>query len=130
MADLKSESPARNERRQQVEQKLKQDVAADKEQVAPIVENGFQLTNKEPQSTFSIDVDTASYALIRRDLKQDSLPPRDKVRIEEMLNYFPYHDSPAADASDQPFAVHAEVGGCPWNAAHRLARIAIAAKPS
>ena len=46
-----------------------------------------------------------------------------------MLNYFPYHDSPATDASDQPFAVHVEVGGCPWNAPHRLARIGIAAKP-
>ena len=119
---------ARDQPAQQVKQELKQDVA-DKEGLAPIIENEFQLTSKEPQSTFSIDVDTASYALIRRDLNQDSLPPREKVRIEEMLNYFPYHDSPAADASDQPFAVHVEVGGCPWNAAHRLARIGIAAKP-
>jgi Ca-activated chloride channel homolog len=96
---------------------------------APIVENSFQLVSKEPQSTFSVDVDTASYVMVRRYLNNNALPPRDAVRIEEMLNYFPYHDSPAADASDQPFAVHVEVGGCPWNAEHRLARIGIAAKP-
>ena len=96
---------------------------------APIVENAFLAVSKEPQSTFSIDVDTASYAMVRRFLNQNTLPPPDAVRIEELLNYFPYHDSPAADASDQPFAVHVEVAGCPWNAEHRLARIGIAAKP-
>ncbi len=114
---------------QKVEARIEQEVVADVEAVAPIVENAFLLTSKEPQSTFSIDVDTASYAMIRRYLNQESLPPREYVRIEEMLNYFPYHDSPGADASDQPFAVHVEVGGCPWSAAHRLARIGIAAKP-
>ncbi len=104
---------------------------ADAEAFAPIVENAFLVVSKERQSTFSIDVDTASYAMIRRFLNQGEgqLPPRDAVRIEEMLNYFPYHDSPATDASDQPFAVHVEVAGCPWNAASRLARIGIAAKP-
>ncbi len=98
---------------QQVGREEKEQIVAENE--APIVENAFQLTSEERLSTFSIDVDTASYANMRRFLKQDSLPPRDSVRIEEMLNYFPYHDSPAADASDQPFAVHVEVGGCPWN---------------
>ncbi len=120
---------AQNGPEQQVEARLEQKLVADAEAFAPIVENAFQLTSKEKLSTFSIDVDTASYAMIRRYLKQETLPPRDAVRIEEMLNYFPYHDSPAADASDQPFAVHVEVGGCPWNGAHRLARIGIAAKP-
>jgi Ca-activated chloride channel homolog len=94
-----------------------------------LAENAFHLVTNERQSTFSIDVDTASYTLVRRFLNQNALPPPDAVRIEEMLNYFPYHDSPAADASDQPFAVHVEVAGCPWNAPHRLARIGIAAKP-
>ena len=114
-------------RQQLAEQEARQLAVADA--IAPIVENSFHAVSKEPQSTFSIDVDTASYALVRRFLQQDSLPPADGVRIEEMLNYFPYHDSPAADASDQPFAVHVEVAGCPWNAGHRLARIGIAAKP-
>ena len=81
------------------------------------------------QSTFSIDVDTASYSNVRRFLVQNSLPPKDAVRIEEMLNYFPYHDAPPSSASEDPFAVHVEVAGCPWNAQHRLARIGIAAKP-
>ncbi len=81
------------------------------------------------QSTFSIDVDTASYSNVRRFLVQNSLPPKNAVRIEEMLNYFPYHDAPPSSASEEPFAVHVEVAGCPWNAQHRLARIGIAAKP-
>jgi Ca-activated chloride channel homolog len=110
------------------QQVMKEPVAA-AEAFAPIVENAFQLVSKAPQSTFSIDVDTASYVMVRRFLNNNALPPPDAVRIEEMLNYFPYHDSPAADASDQPFAVHVEVGGCPWSAEHRLARIGIAAKP-
>ena len=104
-------------------------VVADAEAFDRFADNPFHAVTKERQSTFSIDVDTASYTLVRRFLNQGQLPPPDAVRIEEMLNYFPYHDSPAADASDQPFAVHVEIGGCPWSASHRLARIGIAAKP-
>ncbi len=66
---------------------------------------------------------------MRRFLSQNMLPPRDAVRIEEMLNYFAYHDAPPAKSSEHPFAVHVEVAGCPWNAQHRLARIGIAARP-
>ena len=99
---------------QRVAAEEKEQVAADKEGFAPIVENAFQLTSKEQQSTFSIDVDTASYSNDPAVLEaRTSLPPRDAVRIEEMLNYFPYDDSPPADASDHPFAVHVEVGGLP-----------------
>jgi Ca-activated chloride channel homolog len=97
--------------------------------LAQLVDNAFQEVRKDPQSTLSIDVDTASYSSIRRFLNQDLLPPKDAVRIEEMLNYFPYHDAPPSNPSDLPFAVHTEVAGCPWNAAHRLARIGIAARP-
>ena len=96
--------------------------------LAPIVDNAFQEVRKDPQSTYSIDVDTASYSNIRRFLTQNILPPKDAVRIEEMLNYFPYHDAPPSNSGDVPFAVHTEVAGCPWNAAHRLARIGIAAR--
>jgi Ca-activated chloride channel family protein len=102
---------------------------AEAEAYAAIVDNPFQLVSQDRQSTFSIDVDTASYSNIRRFLMQNTLPPKDAVRIEEMLNYFPYHDAPPAAASEDPFAVHVEVAGCPWNAQHRLARIGIAAKP-
>src|SRR5262249_4535869 len=77
----------------------------------------------------SIDVDTASYANVRRYLMQNTMPPRDAVRIEELLNYFPYDDAPPPASSADPFAVHVEVAACPWNARNRLARVGIAAKP-
>jgi Ca-activated chloride channel family protein len=99
------------------------------EAYAKIVDNPFYRAANEPLSTFSIDVDTASYANIRRFLSQNMLPPKDAVRIEEMLNYFAYHDAPPSNSSPEPFAVHTEIAGCPWNAKHRLARIGIAAKP-
>jgi Ca-activated chloride channel family protein len=96
---------------------------------APIVDNLFVFVNQDRQSTFSIDVDTASYANVRRFLTQNLLPPKDAVRIEELLNYFPYNDPPPPPSSAEPFAVHVEVAGCPWDAGHRLVRIGIAAKP-
>jgi len=99
------------------------------EAYSPIVDNPFMAVAKDPQSTFSIDVDTASYSNIRRFLTQNMLPPKDAVRIEEMLNYFPYRDAPPPDSSEDPFAIHVELAACPWNAQHRLARIGIAAKP-
>ena len=93
-----------------------------------VVDNPFLRVRHEPLSTFSIDVDTASYANVRRFLDQSTLPPKDAVRIEEMLNYFPYDDA-AARRDDDPFAVHVEVAGCPWNADHRLARIGLMGRP-
>ena len=101
----------------------------DAEAYSPIIDNPFEVVTAAPQSTFSIDVDTASYANIRRFLNQNQLPPRDAVRIEEMLNYFPYHDAPPPAASDDPFAIHIELAGCPWNNQNRLARIGLAARP-
>ena len=92
-----------------------------------IVDNPFLSVAQNPLSTFSIDVDTASYANVRRFLMQDQRPPKDAVRIEELLNYFPYHDPPPA--GDEPFAINIEVARCPWNADHRLARIGLMGKP-
>ena len=94
-----------------------------------IVDNPFHRTTNEPLSTFSVDVDTASYSNVRRFLSQNMLPPKDAVRVEEMLNYFAYRDAPPSKSSDHPFAVHVEVANCPWNAQHELARIGIAARP-
>ena len=88
-----------------------------------IVDNAFVRVGQEPLSTFSIDVDTASYANVRRFLNQNTRPPKDAVRIEELINYFPYDDPPPT--GDDPFSVHIEVAGCPWNAEHRLARIGL-----
>ena len=88
-----------------------------------IVENAFLDVRQNPLSTFSIDVDTASYANVRRFLTQHALPPKDAVRIEELVNYFKYDYSPPADGA--PFAVHAEIAGCPWAPKHRLLRVAL-----
>jgi Ca-activated chloride channel homolog len=88
-----------------------------------IVETPFLAARQNPFSTFSIDVDTASYALVRRFLKQGLLPPPGAVRIEELVNYFPYHYS--RPTGDVPFSVNVELADCPWNAKLRLARIAL-----
>ncbi len=88
-----------------------------------ISDNPFLSVRQNPLSTFSADVDTASYANIRRFLQQGRMPPKDAVRIEEMINYFSY-DYPAP-AEDVPFSVHTEIAGCPWNPEHRLIRIGL-----
>ncbi len=83
-----------------------------------IEDNAFLAVAENPLSTFSIDVDTASYANVRRFLRDGHMPPRDAVRIEELLNYFRYdYPEPQGDA---PFSVTTEVGGCPWRPAHKL----------
>lgn len=95
----------------------------EQEQYSAISTNPFLLVTEKPLSTFSIDVDTASYANIRCFLTRGRLPPPDAVRIEEMINYFNY-DYPLP-SGDDPFSVNVEVAECPWNADHRLARIGI-----
>jgi Ca-activated chloride channel family protein len=88
-----------------------------------IQDNPFLAATAHPLSTFSIDVDTASYANVRRVLGQGQLPPPDAVRIEELLNYFTY-DYPQP-AKDVPFSVTTEVATCPWKTDHRLVRIGL-----
>jgi len=89
-------------------------------------DNDFLRVADEPLSTFSIDVDTASYANVRRFLLSGRRPPVDAVRIEELVNYFPYHYAPPADGA--PFAVALEAASAPWNPAHRLVRIGLKAR--
>ncbi len=91
-----------------------------------IVDNPFLAVQQNPLSTFSIDVDTASYANMRRFLQDGRLPPKDAVRIEELLNYFPYRYPPPGD--DAPFSVNIEVAKAPWALEHRLVRIGLKAK--
>jgi Ca-activated chloride channel family protein len=91
-----------------------------------IVENPFLAARDNPLSTFSIDVDTASYANVRRFLDQGQLPPPDAVRIEELVNYFRYADP--APTGDDPVAARTEVGPCPWAPEHRLVRIGLRAR--
>jgi len=88
-----------------------------------IVENAFKLVRNEPLSTFSIDVDTASYANVRRFLNDGQLPPADAVRIEELVNYFKY-DYPEPEG-DSPFSVTVEANACPWNRDHALALVGL-----
>ena len=91
-----------------------------------IIDNPFLRVLDEPLSTFSIDVDTASYSKVRQYLvNYNKMPRRDAVRIEELLNYFHYqYDGPAASQSE-PFATHVAVSQCPWNEEHRLVRLAL-----
>ena len=96
------------------------------ESYAPIQGNTFKQVANEPLSTFSIDVDTASYANVRRFLRAGQLPPPDAVRVEEMVNYFPYDYAPPKGQT--PFAVHVESAACPWAPAHALVRIALKGK--
>jgi Ca-activated chloride channel family protein len=91
-----------------------------------IDENPFFEVARAPLSTFSIDVDTASYSNTRRFLKDGQLPPKDAVRIEELINYFSYdYPQPRGDA---PFSINAEVSACPWNTKHRLVHIGLQGK--
>jgi Ca-activated chloride channel family protein len=93
---------------------------------AHIADNPFRAVADTPLSTFSLDVDTASYANVRRFLLDGQRPPADAVRIEELLNYFRYDDpAPTAGA---PFAVRTEVAPAPWNPRHRLVRIGVRAR--
>jgi Ca-activated chloride channel homolog len=91
-----------------------------------INENGYKSVIKDPLSTFSIDVDKASYSNVRRFLNMGQMPPEDAVRVEEMINYFKY-DYPEP-TGDYPFSVYTEVGTCPWNKSHNLLHIGLKGK--
>ena len=96
------------------------------EAYARIEENRFFNAAVSPVSTFSIDVDAASYSNVRRFLAQGTLPPADAVRLEELVNYFPYHYPDRA--GEHPFGLIADVGPCPWADDHRLVRVALQAR--
>lgn len=91
-----------------------------------IAENRFNDPKTTPLSTFAVDVDAASYSNVRRYINNGSLPPKDAVRIEEMINYF--HYDLAGPANTDPVAIHTELSSAPWNPAHRLLRIGLKAK--
>jgi len=88
-------------------------------------ENPFITTSNDPLSTFSIDVDTASYANVRRFLNSGQLPPPGAVRIEEMINYFSYNYQ---QPKNGPIAITTELGPCPWQPKNKLVRIGLKAK--
>jgi len=107
------------------EEPLGRDWYHNTEAYAAIIENPFRAVMQNPLSTFSIDVDTASYSNVRRFLTSGSLPPPGAVRIEELVNYFRYDYAPPAEADGAPFAAHLEVAECPWRPDHRLVRIGL-----
>lgn len=96
------------------------------EEYQSIKENEFKKVNNNPFSTFSIDVDAASYSNIRRYINGGHLPPQNAVRIEEMINYFSY-DYPKPKGN-QTFSITPEVTECPWNKAHQLIHIGLQGK--
>lgn len=99
---------------------------ANREQYARLTDHPFVTVASEPRATFSTDVDRAAYGNVRRFLAQGQRPPADAVRIEELLNYFPYDlDAPRGDA---PLAVTTELVAAPWEPRHRLLRVALQAR--
>jgi len=96
----------------------------DTEAFANAEDNPLKIVAEAPVSTFSIDVDTASYAVVRRSLMAGALPPAEAVRVEEMINYFPY-DLPAPETGGAPFQPTVSVFQTPWNADTQLIHIAL-----
>jgi Ca-activated chloride channel family protein len=103
------------------------DTTAENREIYAIMhENPFLAATGNPLSTFAIDVDRASYANVRRFLTQQrQLPPPDAVRLEELLNYFPYH---YPQPRTGPASLNAEVAACPWNPAHQLVLVGVQGK--
>ncbi|ETR64924.1 MAG: hypothetical protein OMM_15108, partial [Candidatus Magnetoglobus multicellularis str. Araruama] len=93
------------------------------EEYSRIYSNIFHKPIEKPLSTFSIDVDTAAYSNMRRFLNRAKLPPKDAIRIEELLNYFEYAYQPPQTKAKTPFTVGTTLTNCPWNQNHHLARI-------
>jgi Ca-activated chloride channel family protein len=99
--------------------------ASDNESYSTITENGFNTVKSNPLSTFSVDVDAASYSNVRRFINNGQLPPANAVRIEEMINYFSYNLP--GPTNGEPVAIHTELSSAPWNTKHRLLRIGLKA---
>lgn len=91
-----------------------------------LTDNAFKSPWKDPLSTFSVDVDTASYTNVRRMIQNGQSVPADAVRIEEMINYFNY--SYPQPESKHPFSVNVETASCPWNSEHRLVKVGLQGK--
>jgi Ca-activated chloride channel family protein len=91
-----------------------------------VIDNDFLDPAKTPLSTFSVDVDKASYSNVRRFINSGVLPPKDAVRIEEMINYFSYeYKSPS---ESEPFSVNTEIGTCPWNPQNKIMLVGLQGK--
>jgi len=96
----------------------------DREHCTHVEDNPVKVAAENPVSTFSIDVDTASYANMRRLLNQGQLPRRDAIRVEELINYFHY-DYPTPETTEHPFSVSMEMGPSPWHPQHQLLHVGL-----
>jgi Ca-activated chloride channel family protein len=123
-AGIRSNSPMNYEMKSiQVNDSYWKEPAYNTEEYEGINENIFQDALKTPLSTFSIDVDAASYSNVRRFLTNGERPPKDAVRIEEMINYFDYdYEQPKGD---DPFSINTEISVAPWNTKHKLVHIGL-----
>ena len=111
--------------------KLKKKIAItpieiDTDEYDSFVENPFENSASNPLSTFSIDVDNASYTNIRKFINNGQTVPKDAVRVEEMMNFFKY--SYAQPKNDNPFSINTEYGDCPWNTNHKLVKVGLQGK--
>jgi Ca-activated chloride channel family protein len=97
------------------------------ESYSRVNDNPFLAVKHAPLSTFSVDVDTASYSNMRRFVESGSTPPPDSIRVEEWINYFTYEAM--SPAPGEPIAVSGELTDCPWAPDHRLLRVALATRP-
>lgn len=126
-AKKKSRKERRKEKQESVSyqeiQKMFPPVEIDSESYESFQENPFESAKSNPVSTFSIDVDNASYTNIRRFINNGQTVPKDAVRIEEMINFFKYDY--AQPKQEHPFAIHTEYSDAPWNPNHKLLRIAL-----
>ena len=105
---------------------IQDDRSFNTERYEEIVENDFKSAETDPISVFSVDVDNASYSNVRRFLSSNQMPAPGSVRIEEMINYFPYtYPQPSGE---EPIAIHTELSRCDWNQDHELLKIGIKAK--
>jgi Ca-activated chloride channel family protein len=103
----------------------REDAGFNTEEYAHHNDNEFAAALQNPLSTFSIDVDNASYSNMRRFLTMQQLPPKDAVRSEECINYFRYDYPQPSAKGGEPFFVNTEISSCPWNAAHKLVHIGL-----
>ncbi len=106
--------------------KADQDIDYNNEEYAALVENAFELTRNQPVSTFSIDVDNASYSNVRRMISYGGKVDKNSVRVEEMINYFKYN-YPQPTNGD-PFSINTEYSASPWNPKHKLLKIGLQGK--
>ena len=116
----------REAKENKINQKLEYHKFPSTEDYNYVAENGYLSTKNEPLSTFSIDVDRASYSNLRRYINDNQLPPADAVRVEEMINYFHYnYEQPT---NKDPFSITTEYAECPWNKKTSLLHIGIQGK--